>query len=124
MTATLKLPSILSEAVDTERTHSVSGPDVAAALSDLFSRQPGLRNHVVDETGAIRPHVLVFVDGRQATLRSAVGGDAEIWLIQAVSGGSPLPQWQEFPDVEASAVGGVIAPRDRRADAESVLPAP
>lgn len=87
MTATLKLPAVLADAVDAGRTHEVSGRDVAAVLGELFGNEPGLRNHVVDERGAVRPHVAIFVDGRQADLATTVGEDAEIWIIQAVSGG-------------------------------------
>lgn len=88
MTATVKLPAVLSDVAGTDRRHQVAGTDVAAALDDLFRQEPKLRGHVVDEQGAIRTHVSVFVDGRQAHLETPVGENAEIWIIQGVSGGS------------------------------------
>jgi hypothetical protein len=49
-------------------------------LEDLFDSAPGLRQHLLDEDGRIRPHVLVFVD-------TPVGRDADVQVLQAVSGG-------------------------------------
>ena len=87
MTAELRLPRLLAEIANTGPAHPVVGSTVAEALDDLFSQLPGLRNHVLDEAGAIRPHVSIFVDGYQAGLDTAVGGDAEIRILHAVSGG-------------------------------------
>ena len=78
---------MLAEAVNTQMSHPVKGATVEEALSHLFAHEPGLRNHVLDETGAIRPHVSVFVDGVQADLTSGVGEGSEIRVLHAVSGG-------------------------------------
>jgi hypothetical protein len=56
-------------------------------FEDLFRAKPGLRNHVVDEKGAIRPHVSVFVNGFQSDLTTPVPDGVEIRIINAVSGG-------------------------------------
>jgi len=87
MTASIKLPRMLWETVDTESVHEVEGATVAEALDDLFGRVPGLRGHIVEETGAVRPHVSVFVDGLQADLDTAVGNGSELRILHAVSGG-------------------------------------
>jgi molybdopterin converting factor small subunit len=87
MTARLRLPRLLSETVRVAPEHQVEGTTVAEALGDLFSSSPGLRNHIVDETGAIRPHVSVFVDGTQADLDTEVGDGSEVRVLNAVSGG-------------------------------------
>jgi hypothetical protein len=87
MTAKVSLPRMLSQTANTTPTHGVEGRTVKEALVDLFRQEPGLRNHIVDETGAIRPHVSVFVDGTQADLETEVGQDADIRLLHAVSGG-------------------------------------
>lgn len=87
MTTRLRLPRMLAETVDVGHDHDVEGETVAAALEDLFSRFPGLRNHIVDETGRIRPHVSVFVDGVQADLPTGVPEGSEIRVLHAVSGG-------------------------------------
>jgi molybdopterin converting factor small subunit len=61
------------------------------ALSVLFTLYPGIRDRIVTEQGAIREHVNVFVNDREARttggLATPVGKDAEIWIIPAISGG-------------------------------------
>lgn len=83
----VKLPRMLSETLRVGPAHTVSGDRVAFALDDLFATVPGLRNHVLDESGAIRPHVSVFVDGVQADMDTSLDGDSEIRILHAVSGG-------------------------------------
>lgn len=78
---------MLSDTVGTPSTHNVDGGSVDEVLSDLFRRRPGLRNHILDDSGAIRPHVSVFVDGTQGDLSSEVGEGAEVRILHAVSGG-------------------------------------
>lgn len=87
MTATLRLPRVLATVANTELSHQVEGDTLALTLEDLFRREPGLRNHLLDEGGRIRRHVSVFVDSDQADLGTAVGDGAEIRVLQAVSGG-------------------------------------
>ena len=64
---------------------------VRAALAELERSEPQLYRSVCDETGALRRHVNVFVNG--AHVRTLQGLDTplrpgdELVLIQAVSGG-------------------------------------
>lgn len=87
MTASLRLPRLLSETANTGSTHQVEGSNVQDALVNLFGNLPGLRHHILDETGSVRPHVSVFVDGYQADLDTMVGDGSEIRVLHAVSGG-------------------------------------
>jgi len=87
MTARIRLPRMLVETVGTSASVQVDGATVDEALGDLFRKAAGLRNHIVDESGSIRPHVSVFVDGEQADLDTTVGDDADIRILHAVSGG-------------------------------------
>lgn len=87
MRASIKLPRMLWETVNTEPAHEVEGATVAEALDDLFVRVPGLRGHIVEETGVVRPHVSIFVDGHQADLDTRVGDGSELRVLHAVSGG-------------------------------------
>ena len=58
------------------------------AVRDLDARFPGLRFRVIDEQGAIRPHIKMFVDGELARrLDESVGGAAELMIVGALSGG-------------------------------------
>ena len=84
---TVRLPRMLSEAANTDLRHEVAGNTVAEALGALFERKPGLRNHILDDAGRIRPHVSMFVDGVQSDLSTSVADAAEIRVLHAVSGG-------------------------------------
>lgn len=81
---------MLSEAANIDLRHDVDGTTVGEALDSLFQRKPGLRNHILDDGGGIRPHVSVFVDGMQADLGTEVGDGSEIRVLHAVSGGRPV----------------------------------
>lgn len=69
----------------------VGGATVREALDAAFDRYDRLRGYVVDDQGHLRHHVAVFVDGRHIGdprgLSDPVGADAEIHVIQALSGG-------------------------------------
>jgi hypothetical protein len=64
---------------------------VGEALAAAFALHPRLRGYVLDEQGAVRHHVAVFVDGAalrdKHDLSQRVGADAEIHVMQALSGG-------------------------------------
>ena len=61
------------------------------ALDVVFGQNPKLRSYVVDEAGALRKHVSVFVDNRpiidRVGLTDSLGADSEIYILQALSGG-------------------------------------
>ena len=67
----------------------VDGADVASALDQVFARHPHLRGYVLDEHGAVRHHLMLFVDGvalrDKAALRQPVRQDLHV--MQALSGG-------------------------------------
>ena len=88
MTATVRLPRMLSETVQTDLIHEVAGTTVEEALEDLFANVPGLRHHICEESGAIRPHVSGFVDGLQAEVGTRLRDGSELRVLHAVSGGS------------------------------------
>jgi len=87
MTVKVRLPRILDQAVREGLRHEVKGDDVGEVLQGLFAKEPGVRNHLIDEDGRIRTHVLVFVDGERAELSTRVSDGAEVQVLQAVSGG-------------------------------------
>lgn len=67
------------------------GATVREALDDAFRRDPRARDYVLDERGALRKHMTVFVDGEmiadRETLADPVRDGSEIWIMQALSGG-------------------------------------
>lgn len=70
---------------------TVVAATVREALDQVFDATPRLRGYVVDERGALRKHMTVFVDGElikdRASLSDPVGPDGEVYVMQALSGG-------------------------------------
>jgi molybdopterin converting factor small subunit len=71
---------------------SVAGNTVREVLGAYFEAYPLARGYVVDDVGAVRKHVAVFVNDDLITDRSSLGdpvGDGDrIHVFQALSGGS------------------------------------
>ena len=69
----------------------VAGSTVREALEAVFARNPRLRGYLLDDQGALRRHVVVFVGGEpvidRERLSDKVSKDAEISVLQALSGG-------------------------------------
>jgi molybdopterin converting factor small subunit len=64
------------------------GRSVGQLLDDLEARFPGIRFRMIDEQGAIRPHVRIFVNReRVAGLEVVLAPDDEVQILQALSGG-------------------------------------
>jgi sulfur-carrier protein len=67
------------------------GTTVREVLDDVFADNPRLRGYVVDERGALRKHMVVFIDGRQIRdrdrLSDPVEPRSELYVMQALSGG-------------------------------------
>ena len=70
---------------------TVIGATVGQALDAVFQANPRARAYVLDEQGAVRPHMVVFVNGRQVQdriqLSDPVPANGEIYVAQALSGG-------------------------------------
>jgi len=70
----------------------VAGQTVADVLAAVFADNTRLRGYVLDERGAVRPHVTIFVDDTpirdRVALTDRVHDGAEIFVLQALSGGS------------------------------------
>ena len=64
---------------------------VRAALDACFVENPGVARYVLDDQGAVRKHVVVFVNGEQIRDRSMlsdpVADEDQIYVMQALSGG-------------------------------------
>jgi sulfur carrier protein ThiS len=69
----------------------VSGGTVRETLEQIFIVYPLLRGYVLEDQGALRHHVAVFVDGvavgDKQTLQQPVTAQSEIFIAQALSGG-------------------------------------
>ena len=69
----------------------VEAATVGAALSAVFAERPALRGYVLDDQGAVRRHVSIYIGGEplrdRIALSDPVGPEAEIYVLQALTGG-------------------------------------
>ena len=91
----LKMPTLsftpnLRRYVDTPAV-PVAGATVRKVLEDYFQANPRVRGYVLDDQGALRRHVAIFLNQElirdRAGLSDRVGEHDDIFVTQALSGG-------------------------------------
>ncbi|HTI17015.1 MAG TPA: MoaD/ThiS family protein [Trinickia sp.] len=69
----------------------IQANSVDKALAAVFVDEPRLRGYILDDQGALRRHLAVFVDGRPVRDRQhlcdPVDEESRIYVVQALSGG-------------------------------------
>jgi hypothetical protein len=69
----------------------VGGETVAGVVRELDLRYPGLAGYLVDDRGALRKHVNIFVRGEPVADRNGLTDpthpEDEVFILQALSGG-------------------------------------
>lgn len=69
----------------------VEGRTVREALEAAFAGDARARSYVLDDQAALRKHMSIFINGTRirdrVRLSDAVPDDAEIYILQALSGG-------------------------------------
>ncbi len=72
-------------------TTEVSGRTVREVLGRVFADNPRARDYVLDDQGAVRQHMVVFVNGEPIRdrdgLSDPVADESEVYVMQALSGG-------------------------------------
>ena len=72
-------------------TREVEGATLREALEAYFQGNERARGYVLNDTGKLRQHMAIFIDGRQLEdrdgLTDAVPANATIDIVQALSGG-------------------------------------
>ena len=84
--ATLLLPRLLGDSIGVSRLQ-VEGRTLRDALEDAYRRSPALKQHLCDEGGGFREHVLCFHEGEQRPMNTPLKDGDEISIVQAISGG-------------------------------------
>ena len=93
---TVHLPAALRGYAGGQRRLEVALPGPGATLATLLDAvgrdHPGVGQRVLDELGALRPHVNVFLNGESVRhlsgLATGVAEGDEVWIIPAISGGA------------------------------------
>ena len=72
-------------------TVEFEGDTVRSVLDAVFAEHERLRGYILDDQGALRKHVAIFVDNREigdrAHLSDAVAANGVVFVMQALSGG-------------------------------------
>ena len=86
------LTRALSQQTGGELRHRVNAGFVREALDQVFHDHPLLRRYLLTDTGKLRPHVNVFVNGAlvadRRELSDSLAINDEVLVLQAVSGGT------------------------------------
>lgn len=92
---TVRLPTALRPDADGAADVSCdmgAGTTLGAVLESLFERHPRLRSRVLDETGAVRRFVNVYVGddevGRGVGLQAPVHDGQTVHILPSVAGGA------------------------------------
>lgn len=91
--ATVYLPGSLRDRAGRRASVGAQGATVRAIIDDLERQFPGMRFHLCEETGALRPFVNIFVGSDNIRdlqgLDTPVPDRASIYVLHSVAGGAP-----------------------------------
>ena len=84
----VKIPSPLRSYSYNQSEVQASGQTVAEILADLDKQFPGIRFRMIDERGAIRQHIKIYVNHNQIKNTDVqLSGQEVISIVCALSGG-------------------------------------
>ena len=89
--AKVRIPTPLRKLTNNEEIVEVNASTVGAAITELQSRYPGIKERLVDDTGAIRRFVNVYVNEEDIRFlqnqETPLKNGDEISIIPAIAGG-------------------------------------
>ena len=85
--AVVRLRGPLKRLAGDHAAQDVPGATVRELLAALEDAHPPMRGWVLDERGAIRRHINVFVNGERADAADAVQDADAVDVLPAISGG-------------------------------------
>lgn len=85
--AQLRVHGPLKRLAANRSEHELDGGTVAELLRALERQCPATAGWILDERGAIRPHINVFVNGERGDGDTAVGSEDRVEVLPAISGG-------------------------------------
>ena len=83
----VRLRAPLSELAGGKRELQLEGATVAEVLQALEREHPDVKGWILDEHGAIREHINVFVNKEYGQESTAVSAADQLHVIPAISGG-------------------------------------
>lgn len=92
MSVTVRIPTILRTYTGGESQVSAEGDNLAAVIDSLDTNFPGIKARVLDDQGALRRFVNVYVGNDDVRftdgLATAIPDGAQVSVIPAVAGGA------------------------------------
>jgi molybdopterin converting factor small subunit len=85
--AVVRLRGPLKRLAGDRAEHAIEGDSVAALLHELEREHPATSGWILDESGAVRRHINVFVNGELGELETSVAPDDKVDVLPALSGG-------------------------------------
>lgn len=89
--AKVRIPTPLRKLTNNEELIEVNAASVGAAITELQTRYPGIKERLLDETGSIRRFVNVYVNEEDIRFlqnqETPLKGTDEISIIPAIAGG-------------------------------------
>ena len=91
MSAKVRIPTPLRKLTNNEEVIEVTAGTVGAVIVELQSRYPGIKERLLDDTGAVRRFVNVYVNEEDIRFlknqETPVQSGDEISIIPAIAGG-------------------------------------
>ena len=91
MSAKVRIPTPLRKLTNNEEVVEVTASTVGDAITELQSRYPGIKERLLDESGAVRRFVNVYVNEEDIRFlqnqETPVKSGDEISIIPAIAGG-------------------------------------
>ena len=86
--AVVRLRGPLKQLAGGRGDHAIDGGTVVELMRALEREHPELGGWILDERGAIRRHINVFVNGDRGSEQTAVSADDQLDVLPAISGGA------------------------------------
>lgn len=87
----IRIPTPLRSLTANAEEVQVEGANLRVALDDLDRRHPGLKDRILDEKGAIRRYINVFLNDEDVRfidgLDTALKGGDKLVIVPAIAGG-------------------------------------
>lgn len=92
MSVTVRLPGALRDSTGGQTRLQAKAGTLADVIADIDRRHPGFRSRVLDDSGAIRTYVNVYIGDDDARARGGTGATvpdgSEVMVIPAMAGGT------------------------------------
>lgn len=91
MPTQIRIPTPLRKLTNNEEIVEVTAPTIGGAIAELQSRYPGIRERLLDENGAVRRFVNVYLNEEDIRFlqnqETPIKDGDEVSIIPAIAGG-------------------------------------